>query len=248
LTKGLHSDLEKAEALYDFVAKKVKYLSLMSLGVGGYMPSSANEVLRKGTGDCKDKVILLAALLEAEGMHASSVLINPNRELEPEVPSPWPFTHVITMLPLGNEKIWMDPSSAVLPFRTLSPLLLKKQGLVMPPEGAPHFEETPKDAPVSKSWLEKCDGRMGRNGVLNIEVKDCCDAEMANSPSMNRACPLNARHDASRGEYLQTEIPVWQHLELSGFEDARIEIHLSSLSSTLLRARCWSYRFTLSVI
>ena len=167
LTKGLHSDLEKAEALYEFVAKKIKYLSLMSLGVGGYVPSSANEVLRKGNGDCKDKVTLLAALLEAKGMYASSVLINPNRELEPEVPSPWPFTHVITMLPLGDEKIWMDPSSALLPFRTLSPQLRKKQGLVMPPGGAPYFEETPQDAPVSKSWLEKLDGRVGQNGVLN---------------------------------------------------------------------------------
>jgi len=41
---------------------------------------------------------LLASLLEAEGMHASSVLINSSRKLDPDVPSPSQFDHVITML------------------------------------------------------------------------------------------------------------------------------------------------------
>jgi hypothetical protein len=171
LTEGLHSDLEKVEAIYDFVAKKIKYLSLMSLGVGGYVPSSADDVLRKGSGDCKDKVTLLAALLEAKGMHASSVLINPSRELEAEVPSPWPFTHVITMLLLGREKIWMDPSSAVLPFGMLDHQVRGKKGLVMPSDGAPHFEETPPDLPASDSWLQNLDGLTMRMG---LHSRCCC--------------------------------------------------------------------------
>ncbi len=116
LTAGLKSELEKVAALYNFVAQKIKYLSLVSFGIGGYEPHTAGDVLRLGYGDCKDKDTLLAALLEAVGMQTSSVLINPTRELDPEMPSPWPFTHVITVLHLGNEELWMDSSSGA-PFR-----------------------------------------------------------------------------------------------------------------------------------
>src|ERR1035441_4463219 len=43
LTKGMNGDLEKTEALYDFVAKNFRYVSL-SLGVGRYQPHVASEV------------------------------------------------------------------------------------------------------------------------------------------------------------------------------------------------------------
>ena len=69
LTKGLNTDLEKTEALYDFVAKNFRYVSL-SLGVGRYQPHAASDVLHDQYGDCKDKHTLLASLLEAEGLHA----------------------------------------------------------------------------------------------------------------------------------------------------------------------------------
>src|SRR5580704_13893120 len=99
LTKDLSGDLDKTEALYDFVAKNFRYVSL-SLGVGRYQPHAAGDVLHDQYGDCKDKHTLLASLLEAEGLHASSVLINSTRKLDPDVPSPSQFDHVITMLPM----------------------------------------------------------------------------------------------------------------------------------------------------
>ena len=152
LTKGLSSDLEKTEALYDYVAKNFRYVSL-SLGVGRYQPHAASEVLHDQYGDCKDKHTLLASLLEAEGLHASSVLINSTRKLDPDVPSPSQFDHVITMLPLGKQEIWMDTTSEVAPFRLLAYSLRKKQALLIPPAEpastvAPHLEETPADTPM----------------------------------------------------------------------------------------------------
>ncbi len=150
LTAGLKSDSGKVATLYDFVSRRIKYLSLVSFGIAGYEPHSAEYVLQLGYGDCKDKDTLLAALLEAEGMPASSVLINPTRELDPEMPSPWPFTHVITMLSFGKDEIWMDSSSGA-PFRMLPSVLQRKKALVIPPAGAPHFEETPETPTVGGS-------------------------------------------------------------------------------------------------
>jgi hypothetical protein len=141
----------------------------------------ASETLHNQYGDCKDKVALLAALLEAEGFHASSVLINPERKIDIDVPSPYPFTHVIALLRLGSDEIWMDPSSAALPFRMLSYSLRGKRGLVIPPEGSPHFEKTPDNAPVPNFWSEEVSGQVGEDGVLNATVKIVArgDAELS---------------------------------------------------------------------
>ena len=64
LTRGKKSDLEKLQAIYDYVAKNFRYVSL-SFGLGRYQPHSASEVLANQYGDCKDKHTLLAALADA---------------------------------------------------------------------------------------------------------------------------------------------------------------------------------------
>jgi tetratricopeptide (TPR) repeat protein/transglutaminase-like putative cysteine protease len=179
LTKGLSSDLDKTEGLYDYVAKNFRYVSL-SLGVGRYQPHSAGDVLHNQYGDCKDKHTLLASLLEAEGLHADSVLINSSRKLDPDMPSPSQFDHVITMLPVGeekgvNEEVWMDTTSEVAPFRLLSFSLRKKQALVIPPVDAhsgvaPHLEETPADTPMPDTEISEIEGKINQIGKLEAHV------------------------------------------------------------------------------
>jgi Flp pilus assembly protein TadD len=181
LTKGLTSDLDRIEALYDFVAKNFRYVSL-SLGVGRYQPHAAADVLHNQYGDCKDKHTLLASMLEAEGFHASSVLINSTRKLDPDVPSPSQFDHVITMLPLtnggskdGKEEVWMDTTAEIAPFRLLAYTLRKKQALVIPdalaaPPSAPHLEETPTDTPMPDTEISEVEGKINEIGKLEAHV------------------------------------------------------------------------------
>jgi tetratricopeptide (TPR) repeat protein len=174
LTKGLNSDLEKTEALYDFVSKNFRYVSL-SLGVGRYQPHAAADVLHDQYGDCKDKHTLLASLLEAEGLHADSVLINSSRKLDPDVPSPSQFDHVITMLPMDNQEVWMDTTAEVAPFRLLSYTLRNKQALVIPPANvaaapAPHLEVTPADTPMPDSENAEVEGKINESGKLEAHV------------------------------------------------------------------------------
>ena len=175
LTKGLNTDLEKTEALYDYVAKNFRYVSL-SLGLGRYQPHSASDVLHDQYGDCKDKHTLLASLLEAEGLHANSVLINSSRKLDPDVPSPSQFDHVITMLPMGKQEVWMDTTAEVAPFRLLAYTLRKKQALVIPPANspsaaAPHLEDTPSDTPMPDSERSEIEGKVNEIGKLEAHVR-----------------------------------------------------------------------------
>ena len=169
LTKGLDNDLDKVQALYDYVAKNFRYVSL-SLGVGRYQPHAAGDVLHDQYGDCKDKHTLLASLLEAEGLHASSVLINSSRKLDPDVPSPSQFDHVITMLPMHDDEVWMDTTSEVAPFRLLAFTLRNKLALVIPDNGKPHLEETPADTPMPDSEISQVDGKINEIGKLEAHV------------------------------------------------------------------------------
>ena len=174
LTKGTTGDLAKTQELYDFVAKNFRYVSL-SLGVGRYQPHAASDVLHNQYGDCKDKHTLLASLLEAEGLHANSVLINSSRKLDPDVPSPSQFDHVITMLPMNGQEVWMDTTSEVAPFRLLAFTLRKKQALVIPPANlpnapAPHLEETPADTPMPDSERSEITGKINEIGKLEAHV------------------------------------------------------------------------------
>ena len=172
LTKGLTSDLDKVEALYDFVAINFRYVSL-SLGVGRYQPHSSADVLHNQYGDCKDKHTLLASLLEAEGLHANSVLINSVRKLDPDVPSPSQFDHIITMLPLNGKEVWMDTTSEVAPFQLLAFTLRNKQALVIPPAEvgtAPHLETTPAGTPGPNREVGEIDGQINEIGKLDAHV------------------------------------------------------------------------------
>ena len=169
LTKGQTTDLGKTEALYDYVAKNFRYVSL-SLGLGRYQPHAASDVLHNQYGDCKDKHTLLESLLEAEGLHASSVLINSSRKLDPDVPSPSQFDHVITLLPLGKEEVWMDSTTEVAPFQLLSFNIRKKTALVIPEDGLPHLEETPPDPPMPNTQVQTLDGTINDLGKLNAKV------------------------------------------------------------------------------
>src|SRR5215469_9880594 len=169
--QGKTSDLDKIQALYDYVATNFRYISL-SFGVGRFQPHAAADVLHNEYGDCKDKHTLLAALLEASGYHASSVLINSGRKLDPDVPSPSQFDHVFTMVPLGKEEIWMDSTTEVAPFRLLASVLRKKQALIIPQGGVPRLEETPADPPMVNRQDSEITGKVSELGKLEAQIHD----------------------------------------------------------------------------
>jgi tetratricopeptide (TPR) repeat protein len=100
------------------------------------------------------------------------VLINSSRKLDPDVPSPSQFDHVITMLPMTTppEEVWMDTTSEVAPFRLLAFSLRDKLALVIPAAGTPHLEETPADTPMPDSEISEVDGKINEIGKLEAHV------------------------------------------------------------------------------
>jgi Flp pilus assembly protein TadD len=130
ITKDAKNDDEKAQALYEYVARNIRYVSL-SFGVGRYQPHSAAEVLTNKYGDCKDKATLLDALFEAAGLSSSTALINSKTEVDPDLPSPQQFDHAINVATLSGHQVWLDSTAQVAPYKYLLPGLRGKEALVV---------------------------------------------------------------------------------------------------------------------
>jgi tetratricopeptide (TPR) repeat protein len=166
LVKGLTDDKAKIEALYQYVAKNFRYVSL-SLGQGRYQPHAAADVYANQYGDCKDKHTLLASMLIAAGLRASPALMNSSRKIDADVPSPGQFDHVITAVPLAGETLWMDTTAEVAPFRLLSPQLRDKKALFVPTSGPARLESTPAEPPFLSTEFLQIEGQVNELGKIS---------------------------------------------------------------------------------
>ncbi len=169
LLKGIVGDEARIQALYRFVSQTNRYVSL-SFGTGRFQPHAAAQTFANQYGDCKDKHTLLAALLESEGYRAHAALIHTSRKLDTALPSPAQFNHVITQVELSGERLWMDTTAEVAPFRLLSANLRKKKALVVVQEGASRVEETPLDPPFPTYQRLKVEGTIGAKGDLTGDL------------------------------------------------------------------------------
>ncbi len=169
LVRGKADDMEKVKALYDYVSRNVRYVSL-SFGLGRIQPHAAADILANGYGDCKDKNTLLAALLASQGIESSSVLIGVQHKLDPDVPSPSQFDHVITRVPVGGQEIWLDSTSGVLPFRMLMQPTRDKQALLISPGGKSALVRTPAGLPFQAFDQTHINAALGETGKLTAQI------------------------------------------------------------------------------
>jgi tetratricopeptide (TPR) repeat protein len=146
ITAGLTTDDAKQRAIYTYVSTQFRYISL-SFGVGRVQPHMADVVLQNKFGDCKDKHTIFAALMQAAGYPIWPAMIGSAIKLDPDVPSPAQFDHVISVLPQGKNFVWLDTTEEVAPFGMLMAQLRDKQALVIPMKGVPELKKTPANPP-----------------------------------------------------------------------------------------------------
>ena len=180
LTRGRATDMEKIEALYDFVATKIRTVDV-PFSLGGYMPHPAGETLRNEYGDPKDKHALLGALLEVEGIRAFPALISSGRDLDPDFASPAELNHLITAIPQGSGRkdwLWLDTATEVAPIGMLAPRLRGRRVLIVPlstngatpDQGGPLLVETPVDPPSVQLQNIDVTGRVDDHGKLTVHI------------------------------------------------------------------------------
>ncbi|HEX5957078.1 MAG TPA: DUF3857 domain-containing protein, partial [Hyphomicrobiaceae bacterium] len=105
------TDAERVVAALELVQSEIRYFSV-SLGESSHRPAAPGLVLQRRYGDCKDKSLLLMALLRALGIEANPVLlaVNYRRGLDKALPSPALFNHVIVAVKLDGKIHYLDPT------------------------------------------------------------------------------------------------------------------------------------------
>jgi lipoprotein NlpI/transglutaminase-like putative cysteine protease len=103
----------QALAALNFVQTEVRYFG-MELGANTHRPTPPEQVLAQRFGDCKDKTLLLVALLRRLGIEAQPGLVS-LRYLEQSdqlLPSPMAFDHVIARVDVAGASYWLDGTRA----------------------------------------------------------------------------------------------------------------------------------------
>jgi transglutaminase-like putative cysteine protease len=118
ITAGITDKRRQAEAIYDWVRQRIRYVQI-NLGVAGsYVPHAVDSIIANRYGDCKDHAALFSALLAAKGIASETVLINSgNSYMLASAPTFASLNHAITWLPDFN--LYVDTTAAVAPFGIL---------------------------------------------------------------------------------------------------------------------------------
>lgn len=103
----------RATAAIRFVQDDIRYLGI-ELGRNSHEPHQPWETLEQRWGDCKDKTLLLVALLRELGYEAHPALVNTRlgARLADKLPSPFLFDHVIAQVVIAGREYWIDGTIA----------------------------------------------------------------------------------------------------------------------------------------
>ncbi|MBI4911910.1 MAG: DUF3857 domain-containing protein [Acidobacteria bacterium] len=166
LLKDKVEKMDQVKSFYAFLARDFRYVSL-SFGQGRFQPHPAGEVLTNRYGDCKDKSLLLATFLEGIGVKADLVLCSSFQKVDPEIPSPAQFDHLMLRASLSDEVLWLDPTIPLMPFQALAPSLRGSRALVVRPGGKSAIETIPQEPPFETRQLIDIKGSLTEDGTLS---------------------------------------------------------------------------------
>jgi transglutaminase-like putative cysteine protease len=94
-----------------FVQDDIRYMGI-ELGPNSHRPTQPATVFDRRFGDCKDKSLLLCAVLNSLGIEAYPALANTSARhaLDSWQPSPYAFNHVIVQAKVEGRTLWIDPT------------------------------------------------------------------------------------------------------------------------------------------
>jgi len=170
LVSGLSDPIEKAKKIYEYVQNNTRYISVQ-LGIGGWMPISAEEVDRVKYGDCKGLTNYTKALLKSQGIESyySVVYAGANkRNIEKDFAS-MQGNHVILNIPHQGKDIWLECTSQTIPFGFLGDFTDDRDVLVVTPEGG-QIKHTANYANNDNKKLTKADIVLSAEGNITAEV------------------------------------------------------------------------------
>ena len=175
ITKGISDRRAQAAAIYEWVAKNIRYVAVY-LGNGGLEPNSAESILANRYGDCKDHTVILEALLAAKGIASTPVLIGAGGgPTLPPVAVLGRFNHAINYIPEFD--LYLDSTSPYARFGQLpasdlgAPIVHTVDGkLSRTPSNGPDVNAYRADSFYTFSANGDVSGRTRQDGSASGEI------------------------------------------------------------------------------
>jgi len=198
LTAGKSTQLEKMQAIAQFVQHDIRYVAI-ELGIGGWQPHAAPEVFAHRYGDCKDKALLTRSMLKEIGVDSFQVAINTERGaiLASTPPHNYGFNHniIAVKLPDGMNDpslvatvqdpkvgriLFFDPTDEMTPFGQIRGSLQANYALLVTPDGG-ELLALPQQ-PSAMNGIERT-GKLALDdkGTLSGQIKETRLGERASS-------------------------------------------------------------------
>lgn len=114
------STSEKVKTIYQYMQKKTRYV-FVGIGIGGWQPMSADDVRKKGYGDCKALSNYMRVLLKAAGIpsYYTKIYLDDTPVFFDENFPKMSGNHVILNIPTENGDIWLENTDQNIAFNHL---------------------------------------------------------------------------------------------------------------------------------
>jgi Domain of Unknown Function with PDB structure (DUF3857)/Transglutaminase-like superfamily len=166
----LKNEREKVFALYDFMQKNTRYISVQ-LGIGGWQPFDAKYVATKRYGDCKALSNYMVALLKEAGIKARYVVITAGSNARPineEFPS-LQGNHVVCCVPMAKDSIWLECTSQTTSAGFMGSFTGDRKAILIDEEGG-HIVRTPVYTATDNLQWRAVNAVIDADGNLDAKV------------------------------------------------------------------------------
>jgi len=167
LTLAKRSRDEKIQALWQYLSTNIRYTGV-EFGEASVVPRSPAEVLTRKYGDCKDKSVLLIAMLRSAGIPAYLALLEVGRR--EDVPSDLPgiglFDHAIVFVP-GPPDLWIDATDRYARLGELDSADQDRYALVVRPDSKA-LSRTPYSSAQDNTLVEHREFRLSEYGPARV--------------------------------------------------------------------------------
>jgi len=168
ITKDAKTPEQQAYAIYEWVNKNIRYLSIV-LDRGGWIPHDASEILKNRYGDCKDYTTILNTLLRAKGIESYPVIIRADAgDWFPEVAVSSYFNHAILYIPSLN--LFADATAANTRLGLIPQEIVGKKGFLAGTKNG--IISTPGDKPDDNQLLSDITVEISPTGSLKAISKN----------------------------------------------------------------------------
>jgi hypothetical protein len=167
LTDSITDPKKKAKALYEYMQRKNRYVSVQ-IGIGGFQPFTAAEVDRLSYGDCKALVNYTQALLKEVNINSYYCVVQSGdlkKSLMPDFASMAQGNHVILCLPFKNDTTWLECTNKDAPFGFLGDFTDDRWVLACTAEGG-KLLHTPKYTAQQSQQIRKATVTLKEDGEL----------------------------------------------------------------------------------